>query len=456
MKREDYILVIDDERDICEQICAILEDNFFSTSFAYNSEDAFKKIIKIKPNLVILDIWLNNSKLDGFTLLKKIKNFDSKIPVIMISGHGNIEKAINWIKNGAFDFIEKPFDIDLLIYKVKKAQENQQLKNKIEKLIDNNLDFKFVANSKSTKQLKETIDKIAKTESSILLNGPAGSGKELLAKFIHKKSNRVNNSFRVVNCANLNPENFEQKLFGVEKNNGEFITGLLEDSDGGTILFDQIEDMPISTQGKIIGFLEEQKFTRFGGIKSLKTNVRIISSTKTDLENNIKLNLFREDLFFKLNVIPINVPSLHERKDDIEDLVNIFIDDYSKQNNFKKKFFSSECIEFFKSLKLTGNARQLRNLIQWVLTLLAESKNTKIEINHIPNEIKSQFNKNLDHALLSELPMKDARENFEKNYIEQFLYKYDFNINKVSNIIGMERTALYRKIKNLNINLSKK
>ena len=261
---------------------------------------------------------------------------------------------------------------------------------------------------------------------------------------------------RVINCANLNPESFEQKIFGVEKNNGEVIKGFLEDSNGGTILFDQIEDMPISTQGKIIGFLEEQKFTRLGGIKSVKTDVRIISSTKTDLENSIKLNLFREDLFFKLNVIPINVPTLDERKDDIEDLINIFIDDYSKQNNFKKKVFSSECIEFFKSINLTGNVRQLRNLIQWILILLAESKLTKIEINHIPDEIKSQFNKKTDQAFFRELPMKDAREIFEKNYIEQFLNKYDFNINKVSNIIGMERTALYRKIKNLNINLSKK
>ena len=456
MKRVDYILVIDDEKDICEQICAILEDNFFSTAFAYNSEDAFKKIQKIRPNLVILDIWLNNSKLDGFMLLKKIKNFDSRIPVIMIRGHGNIETAINSIKNGAFDFIEKPFDIDLLIYKVKKALENQQLKNKIEKLIDNRLDFKFVANSKSTKKLNETIDKIAKTESFILLNGPAGSGKELLAKLIHRRSNRSKKSFRVINCANLNPESFEQKIFGVEKNNGEVIKGFLEDSNGGTILFDQIEDMPISTQGKIIGFLEEQKFTRLGGIKSVKTDVRIISSTKTDLENSIKLNLFREDLFFKLNVIPINVPTLDERKDDIEDLINIFIDDYSKQNNFKKKVFSSECVEFFKSINLTGNVRQLRNLIQWILILLAESKITKIEINHIPDEIKSQFNKKTDQTFFRELPMKDAREIFEKNYIEQFLNKYDFNINKVSNVIGMERTALYRKIKNLNINLSKK
>ena len=456
MTDKPLILIVDDEKDICEQISGILQDNLYETSYCYTSDEALKKISNFSPGLIILDIWLNNSKLDGFMLLKKIKNFNDNIPVIMISGHGNIETAINSIKNGAFDFIEKPFDSELLLFKVKKALENQTLKNKIEQLIKNDNDLNFVHESMVTSKLKNLIEKISKTESFVLLSGPPGSGKEVVARLIHKQSNRSKNLFRIINCANLETETFEKKLFGVEKDNGEIIKGILEECNGGTILLDQIEDMPIKTQGRIIGFLEEQKFSRVGGIKNLETNIRIISSTKTNLEDSIKKNQFREDLYFKLNVIPINVPPLQDRKEDIKSLVDVFSKDFIKKNNFKPKIFSDDSISFFKKIKLNGNVRQLKNLIEWILILLSEKNGSIINLNDIPYEVRSQFSPEMVLENYEDISMREARDRFEKKFLEKSLKKYDFNINKVANVVKMERTALYRKLKSLNIEIQKK
>lgn len=456
MKKRSQILIVDDEKDICEQIAGILEDNFYETCYSLTSEDALKKIKDSSPKLIILDIWLNNSKLDGFMLMKKIKSFNQNIPIIMISGHGTIETAISSIKNGAFDFVEKPFDSELLLFKVKKALENQNLRNKIEQLIDNENGFEFIHESNTTLKLKNLIEKISKTESFVLLYGPPGSGKEVIAKLIHRLSNRSNNLFRVINCATLDPQTFEQRLFGVERNSGEIVKGILEECNGGTILLDQVEDMPLNTQGRIIGFLEEQKFSRVGGMSNLITNIRILSSTRVDLEKRIRQNLFREDLYFKLNVIPMNVPSLNERKEDIASLVNIFSKDFIKKNNFKEKSFSKESISFFKNINLNGNVRQLKNLVEWILILLSEKAENKIRLEDIPFEVKTQFSKELEIDYFADISMREARDKFEKNYLEKSLRKYDFNINKVSNIIKMERTALYRKLKSLNIKIPKK
>ena len=456
MTDKPLILIVDDEKDICEQISGILQDNLYKTSYSYTSDEALKKISEFSPRLIILDIWLNNSKLDGFMLLKKIKNFNNNIPVIMISGHGNIETAINSIKNGAFDFIEKPFDAELLLFKVKKALENQTLKNKIEQLIKNDDDFNFVHESIVTSKLKNLIEKISKTESFVLLSGPPGSGKEVIARLIHKQSNRSKKLFRIINCANLETETFEKKLFGIEKDNGEIIKGILEECNGGTILLDQIEDMPLNTQGRIIGFLEEQKFSRVGGIKNLETNIRIISSTKTNLEEYIKTNQFREDLYFKLNVIPINVPPLQDRKEDIKTLVEVFSKDFITKNNFKLKVFSEDSISFFKRIKLNGNVRQLKNLIEWILILLSEENDSIINLNDIPHEVRSQFSPEMVLDNYEDISMREARDKFEKKFLEKSLKKYDFNINKVANVVKMERTALYRKLKSLNIEIHKK
>ena len=441
-KNTEHILIVDDEIDICEQISEILKDNHFSTKIVHSSEETIKSISEKSPILIILDIWLNNSKLDGFS------------PVIMISGHGNIETAINSIKNGAFDFIEKPFDIDILLLKINKALENVKLKEKIEQLSNRNTLSDFVHKSEKTKSLRDVVMKISKTESSILLSGPAGSGKEFLARLIHQNSNRSKKSFQIINCANLDNDSFEKKLFGIEKSNSEIIKGALEEFDEGTILFDQIEDLSLSAQGKMIGFLEGQKFSRHGGVHLIKTNVRIISSTKSDLEKMIDSNLFREDLYFKLNVIPIIVPTISQRKEDIPELVKLFTQKFIKKNNFKEKVFSEDCILFFQSLKLSGNIRQLKNLVEWILIILSEKNVKLITQNDIPIEIKSQFdNKNFLNSF-ENISMKEARDMFERQFLNEKLRENRFNINKLSKMIGMERTALYRKLKSLKIDIS--
>ena len=453
-KNTEHILIVDDEIDICEQISEILKDNHFSTKIVHTSEETIKSINEKSPILIILDIWLNNSKLDGFSLLKKIKTENPQIPIIMISGHGNIETAINSIKNGAFDFIEKPFDIDILLLKINKALENVKLKEKIEQLSNKNILSDFVHKSEKTKSLRDVVMKISKTESNILLSGPAGSGKEFLARLIHQNSNRSKKSFQIINCANLDNDSFEKKLFGIEKNNSEIFKGALEEFDEGTILFDQIEDLSLSAQGKMIGFLEGQKFSRHGGVQLIKTNVRIISSTKSDLEKMIDNNLFREDLYFKLNVIPIIVPTISQRKEDIPELVTLFTQKFIKKNNFKEKVFSEDCILFFQSLKLSGNIRQLKNLVEWILIILSEKNVKLITQNDIPVEIKSQFdNKNFLNSF-ENISMKEARDLFERQFLNEKLRENRFNINKLSKMIGMERTALYRKLKSLKIDIS--
>lgn len=460
MTENSSILIVDDEKDICDQISGLLNDYLFKSIIAHTSDDALKYIKNKKISLVILDIWLNNSKLDGFKTLEKIKEFNNLIPVIMISGHGNIETAVNSIKKGAFDFVEKPFDSEILIFKVNKAIENINLKIKLEKLTNSNFNDLFIHNSFSTNKIYNLIEKISKTESSILLTGPSGSGKEIIAKNIHNLSNRANKSFKVISCANLSPDSFERELFGVERENGNISEGLVEKINGGSILFDQIEDMPIQTQGKIIRFLEEQKFNRIGGILTKSVNLRIMASSKVDLLKLVKLKKIREDLYFKLNALPLIVPPISERKEDIKDLCDIFINDFVIRNNLKKKIFSDECIAYFQTVDFPGNVRQLKNLVEWIIIMLSDNDETEISFDKLPADIKLLINKkSINEKDLSEdftkYPLKDAKEIFEKNYLLSQLKKFDNNINKTANFIKMERTALYRKIKSLKIDINK-
>ena len=460
MTENSSILIVDDEKDICDQISGLLDDYLFKSIVAHTSDDALKCIKNKKISLVILDIWLNNSKLDGFKTLEKIKEFNNLIPVIMISGHGNIETAVNSIKQGAFDFVEKPFDSEILIFKVNKAIENINLKIKLEKLTKSNLNDLFIHNSFSTNKIYNLIEKISKTESSILLTGPSGSGKEIIAKNIHNLSNRSNKSFKVISCANLSPDSFERELFGFENENGNISEGLIEKINGGSLLFDQIEDMPIQTQGKIIRFLENQKFNRIGGILTKSVNLRIMASSKVDLLKLVKLKKIREDLYFKLNALPLNVPPISERKEDIKDLCDIFINDFVIRNNLKKKIFSDECISYFQTLDFPGNVRQLKNLVEWIVIMLSDSDETEILFHKLPTDIKLLINKKLENKKdfpedFTRYSLKDAKEIFEKNYLLSQLKKFDNNINKTANFIRMERTALYRKIKSLKIDINK-
>ncbi len=458
MDNEPKILIIDDEVDICDQISGLLSDNSFKNISANTSDQAFKILANYKICLVILDIWLNNSKLDGFETLKRIKEFDENLPIIMISGHGNIETAVSSIKNGAFDYLEKPFDSELLIFKVNKAIENITLKTKLKELTYTDLESEFVYESKKTLNIFNLIKKISKTESSILLTGPSGSGKEIIAKTIHKLSNRSKKLFQVISCANLSPESFDRELFGIEKEDGSFGKGVLEKINGGTIVFDQIEDLPLKIQGKLMRFLETQKYSKLNSIKIQKTNLRIITTSKSDLKKMIIEGKFREDLYFKINALPIEIPSLNERTNDIHSLCKIFLDDFITKNNLKKKEFNIECIEYFKSLNFRGNVRELKNLVEWILIMLSDDNNKEITFNLIPDEIKlyldsSKSNYIIPHDL-PDKPLKQAKEIFEKKYIEYQLDKHKNNINKTAEFIGMERTALYRKLKNLNIKIN--
>lgn len=457
MNEKLSILIIDDERDICDQISGLLEDNQYSTFSAFSSDEALKKVNNEHLGLIILDIWLNNSKLDGFKTLEEIQKINENIPVIMISGHGNIETVVTSIKNGAFDYLEKPFDSDLLLFKVKKAIEHYNLKKKLNDLTFRDLNSYFVHQSNITTKIYEMLNKVSKTESSILLFGPIGSGKEIVSKTIHRLSNRSKKLFKIVDCNNLSQEDLEKKLFGIENDDGFSQHGLLEELNGGTIVFDRIEFMPIQTQGKITRFLENQGFNRLNSTKTLKSNLRIIATSRVDLRKKILEKKFREDLFFQLNVLPIRIPPLSERKKDIKDLCKIFVKDFTTKNNLKEKKFSDDSIEYFKSISFQGNVRQLRNTVEFILIALIDNDDEEIKYDIIPEKIKTYLNSNNSDNIitsdLSNLSYKQAKKKFEKEYLKNQINKFNNNISDTAKFIGMERTALYRKIKDLKIKI---
>ena len=459
MIKNASVLIVDDEKDICEQVSGLLNDNFFKTYVANSSDEALKKIKLNNPNLVILDIWLNDSKLNGFETLEKIKSFNEKIPVIMISGHGNIETAVKSIKNGAFDFVEKPLDSEILLFKIKKAIENINLKTKVNQLINDSV-FKYVHNSESSKKVFNLIKKVSKTESSILLMGPSGSGKEVLARNIHFFSNRNKKKIKVVSCSSLTNENFEKEILG-KQINYELLSGdVSEKINGGTILLDQIEDMPYVIQGKILRFLEDQKLNKTSIRNSKHFDIRFIASSKVDLIKLINKKKFREDLYFQLNFLQIKVPELFERKEDLKELSEIFLNEFIEKNNLKNKAFSKDMIDYFSSLSFPGNVRQLKNIIEWILIVLSDDNRKIISHDILPKDIKiyldnsSSKSENLMLNTLSEYTLKQAKEIFEKNYLQFQINKFNKSISKTANFIGMDRTALYRKLKDLKIDIN--
>jgi len=441
------VLVVDDEKDIRFAINTLLLDQNYIVREADTVKKALEEIKKKIPDLVILDVLLDEKDRDGIYILKKIKEIHKNLPVIMISGHANIQIAVDSIKIGAFEFLEKPFNKDRLLNFIKRGIENSNLKQENLKL-KKNLFFsnEIIGNSLQLVKLKQLIDKFSKAESRILISGPPGSGKELIARVIHQKSNRGDEAFGIVNGAILDPQRFDYELFGSEKDNLTNV-GYFERNNRGTLLIDNINDIPLETQGKILRVLSDQKFKRVGGNKEIVVDLRVISSTPKNLKDEVDKGNFREDLFHRINVILIETPYLKDIKDDIPLLINYFNKKISEVNNLKPIEINSRNIRFF-DYHWPGNIRELRNLIERIVILASGNSDGVDKI--ISESLMLSSSKEVDSGSY-EYPLKQAREKFEKNYLSIQLNRNNGNIAKTADFIGMERSALHRKLKSLGL-----
>jgi two-component system, NtrC family, nitrogen regulation response regulator NtrX len=450
------ILIVDDEADIRELVAGILDDEGFTTRTARDSDSALAEIANRRPNLVFLDIWLQGSKLDGLQLLEQIKRDHADLPVVMISGHGNIETAVAAIKRGAYDFIEKPFKSDRLILVATRALETSRLKREVKELKQLAPTASIMTGrSACMNQLRQTIDRAAKANSRILIVGPSGAGKELAARTLHNSSSRADGPFVVINAAAITPERMEIELFGVEPN-GEHArkTGALEEAHGGTLFIDEIGDMPRETQNKILRVLVEQTFQRQGGTAKVSVDVRIISSTARNLEEEIAAGHFREDLYHRLSVVPIRVPPLSERREDIPELIDYFMDQISAATGLPKRQIGQDAMAVLQSHVWPGNVRQLRNNVERVMILAGGGPEVIITADMLPQDVGSMVpamptSNNGEHIM--GLPLREAREVFERDYLMAQISRFSGNISRTAEFVGMERSALHRKLKALGV-----
>ncbi|MBX4336224.1 nitrogen assimilation response regulator NtrX [Bartonella raoultii] len=447
------ILIVDDEADIRELIAGILDDEGYETRVACNSDEALAQISERIPKLIFLDIWLQGSRLDGIALLDEIKTRYPALPVVMISGHGNIETAVSAIKRGAYDFIEKPFKADRLVLVAERTLETSNLKRELLELRKRSSEtFELLGTSTAMKQLRQVIEKVAPTNSRIMITGPSGAGKEMVARAIHALSTRSNGPFVIINAATITLERMEIELFGSEMEGGERKIGALEEAHGGILYIDEVADMPHETQGKILRVLTGQTFERVGGIKRVKVDVRIISSTAQNLESLIADGRFREDLFHRLSVVPITVPPLSERREDIPELVRHFVKIISQQVGIKPREISDEVIAILQAHTWPGNVRQLRNNIERLLILVRDGDDP-ITAELLPTEVSDflpRLQMDTDESIMA-LPLREARELFEKRYLEAQIGRLGGNISRTAEFIGMERSALHRKLKALGV-----
>ena len=443
------ILIVDDNSDIRNILNDLIIDAGYETRVAANYNQALSEIDKKMPDVAILDVKLDKGDNDGIQLLSHIKSKDKNVPVIMISGHANIEMAVNSLKHGAFEFVEKPFDRARLLNFISRAVENLNLKNQNEEY-ENKLfsSYDLIGESKNISNIRDQIEKISITESRIFINGPSGSGKELIARKIHKKSKRNNKPFIIINGALLDKDKYELELFGEEKNDGSISYGALEKANKGTLLVDQVTEVPLDIQSKILRVLTDQKFKRVNGNNDINVDVRIICSSSKNLKNEIELGNFREDLFHRLNVFEINIDPLSQRISDIPLLINYFIKRISENYNIKT-FEIDQNNSYILNHEWHGNVRELRNLIERIAIL---QPNTQDKISNIIKEsLKSGINNNKLNENDLSVPLKEAREKFEKEYLTIQLKKFNGNISKTASFVGMERSALHRKLKGLGI-----
>jgi two-component system nitrogen regulation response regulator NtrX len=449
------ILIVDDEADIRDLVSGILEDEGHRTRLARDSDEALRAIEERRPHLVILDIWLQGSRLDGLEVLSIIKRTHPDLPVVIISGHGNIETAVTAIKRGAYDYIEKPFKADRLILVTIRALEASHLRREVKELRERSTQsMEMIGKSPAINQLRGAIDRVAPTNSRILIRGASGTGKELTARVIHQKSARADGPFVVLNAAAMAPDRVEEELFGTEdRTGGPRKVGALEEAHGGTLYIDEVADMPLETQGKILRVLVEQKFLRMGGSQKVSVDVRIITSTSRDLERDMQEGRFREDLYHRLNVVPLRVPSLAERREDIPDLIHYFVNQVAQASGLAPRRVGEDAIAVLQAHDWPGNVRELRNNIERLLILAGGDSATAITADLLPEEIGSNVplpvNGGAEH--LMSLPLREAREIFEREYLIAQINRFGGNISRTAEFVGMERSALHRKLRALGV-----
>lgn len=451
------ILIIDDERDIRSLISGILSDEGMTTREAANADDALASVRSRLPSLVILDIWLQGSRMDGLQILDQLQQEYPLLPVIMISGHGNIETAVSAIRKGAFDFIEKPFEADRMMVIINRALQSARLKRENAELrVRAGGEFELTGTSAEIAQVRQTIERVAPTNSRVLITGPSGAGKEVVSRLIHAQSKRAEGPFIVVNCATMRPETFELELFGTENgvNGAPRKVGLFEQANGGTLLLDEVADMPAETQGKIVRLLHDQSFERIGGTKPVQVDIRVIASTTRDLTAEIEARRFREDLYYRLNVVPVVVPPLRDRREDIPLLAREFMKRSAMGSGLPAREFGEDALAAMQTYDWPGNIRQLRNVVEWLLIMTPSDSSTIIRADMLPPDLGSSTPSVLKWEKGGEimgLPLREARELFEREYLLAQVTRFGGNISRTSNFVGMERSALHRKLKSLGI-----
>lgn len=444
------ILIVDDESDIRELVAGVLEDDGYEARVAADSDAALAAIADRRPSLVLLDVWLKGSRLDGLDLLDEIKRRDASLPVLMISGHGNLDTAVAAVRRGAADFIEKPFEAERLLHLVCRATETQRLRRENEALrAQIGFEDELTGTSSAINAVRATLKRVGPTGSRVLLTGPAGVGKEVASRLLHNWSPRADAPFVIASAARMTPERVDEELFGIERGESEISPGLMEQAHGGTLFLDEIADMPLATQARILRVLTDQSFTRVGGSRTVKVDVRVVSATSRDLLHEIADGRFREDFYYRLNVVPVHIPALAERREDIPVLADHFVARFAAERRITTPSFSPDAIAALQAYDWPGNVRQLRNIIERTIILAPSERIERVDVDMLPQEIIDEGGP-VAHGAANAMmgaPLREARETFEREYLRVQIRRFSGNISRTATFIGMERSALHRKLK---------